>query len=196
MIRPEPVTLERDSIRLEPLGGTHAAGLAAAAKDGALWELWYTVVPAPADASAYVEHALSGQKSGHMLPWAVIDAASGAVIGSTRYHDIVASIDRVEIGATWYEASAQGTAVNPEAKCLLLENAFASGYHRAEFKTDANNAQSRAALLKLGAKEEGTFRGHMWISKGYFRDTVYFSILANEWPAVRSALESRLASFA
>jgi RimJ/RimL family protein N-acetyltransferase len=193
MIRPEPVTLERDSIRLEPLGGTHAAGLAAAAKDGALWELWYTVVPAPADASAYVEHALSGQKSGHMLPWAVIDAASGAVIGSTRYHDIVASIDRVEIGYTWYAKSRQKSHVNTTCKLLLLSHAFDTlGCNVVGLRTDNFNFASQKAIEALGAKKDGVLRHHMPRRDGTARDTHMYSILLHEWPDVRRHLELRL----
>jgi RimJ/RimL family protein N-acetyltransferase len=133
---------------------------------------------------------------GRQLTFVVRRLKDGEIVGSTSYVAIAADQARVEIGATWYVAAARGTAVNPEAKYLLLENAFASGYNRVEFKTDSKNARSRAALTKLGAKEEGTLRGHMWMPQGYFRDSVYFSILASEWPEVKAALEKRLAAFA
>jgi RimJ/RimL family protein N-acetyltransferase len=116
----------------------------------------------------------------------------GWLVGSSSYLNIVPADARLEIGFTWYTAEARGGAVNPEAKYLLLENAFAVHYNRVEFKTDARNARSRAALVKLGAKEEGVLRGHMWMPKGYFRDSVYFSILASEWPEVRAGLQTRL----
>jgi RimJ/RimL family protein N-acetyltransferase len=116
-------------------------------------------------------------------------------VGSTSYLAIAPEHAKVEIGATWYEPAAQGTAVNPEAKYLLLANAFAANYNRVELKTDARNARSRAAMRKMGATEEGTLRGHMWMPQGYFRDSVYFSILASEWPQVKAGLETRLAAF-
>jgi RimJ/RimL family protein N-acetyltransferase len=190
-----PRLLKGRFVALEPVEPRHHAALKQASSERSIFRhMPFNVERTGFEALlAWSEREVA---RGTQIAYAVRRLADDRIVGSTSYLAIAPEHGRVEIGATWYEASAQGTAVNPEAKCLLLENAFASGYHRAEFKTDANNAQSRAALLKLGAKEEGTFRGHMWISKGYFRDTVYFSILANEWPAVRSALESRLASFA
>lgn len=132
---------------------------------------------------------------GNWLTYAVRRNADGAIAGSTSYLAIIPGDAKVEIGATWYAAEAQGTAVNPECKYLLLENAFRAGYNRVELKTDAKNARSRAAIRKLGALEEGILRAHMWMPQGYFRDTVYFSILAAEWPGVKAGLEARLARF-
>jgi RimJ/RimL family protein N-acetyltransferase len=133
---------------------------------------------------------------GRFITFAVRRLADGSIIGSTSYLSIVPADAKVEIGFTWYTAQARGGAVNPEAKYLLLKNAFDAGYNRVEFKTDARNARSRAALLKLGAKEEGILRGHMWMPQGYFRDSVYFSVLASEWPAVQAGLKRRLAAYA
>jgi RimJ/RimL family protein N-acetyltransferase len=139
-------------------------------------------------------------EAGRLMTFVVRRLADGAVVGSSSYLNIVPADGRVEIGFTWYTADVRGGAVNPEAKYLLLENAFAARYNRVEFKTDARNARSRAALLKLGAKEEGTLRSHIWMpptllrEEGYFRDSVYFSILASEWPHVRSGLQKRLAA--
>ena len=133
--------------------------------------------------------------AGRLITFVVRRLADDAIIGSTSYIAIAPADAKVEIGFTWYIAGARGGPVNPEAKYLLLGNAFGANYNRVEFKTDAKNARSRAALLKLGAKEEGTLRGHMWMPQGYFRDSVYYSILASEWPGVRKNLESRLAGF-
>jgi RimJ/RimL family protein N-acetyltransferase len=124
VIHPKPVTLERDGIRLEPLEPEHETALVAAATDGRLWELWFTTVPVPEAMAGYISTALAGQRDGHMLPWVVRDVESGALIGSTRYHDIVPAIDRVEIGYTWYSQSRQRTAVNTTCKLLLLGHAF------------------------------------------------------------------------
>jgi N-acetyltransferase len=132
---------------------------------------------------------------GTWLTYVVRRQSDGVVVGSSSYLAITPGDAKVEIGATWFVAEACGTAVNPEAKLLMLENAFRAGYNRVEFKTDSKNARSRAALRKLGAKEEGTLRGHMWMPQGYFRDSVYFSILAPEWPQVRTALRQRLDTF-
>jgi len=133
--------------------------------------------------------------TGAWRSYAVRRLKDGVLIGSSSYMAIVPADARLEIGATWLVAEARGTAANPEAKLLMLENAFRAGYNRVEFKTDSNNVRSRAALAKLGATEEGTLRGHMWMPQGYFRDSVYFSILAAEWPGIRAGLERRLARF-
>ncbi len=197
MIHPQPVTLESEKIRLEPLSAAHVPGLIAAAKDGALWELWFTVVPAPNEAEAYVAHALRGLKDGHMLPWAVIDTASGAVIGSTRYHDIVASVDRVEIGYTWYAKSRQKSHVNTTCKLLLLSHAFDTlGCKVVGLRTDNFNFASQKAIAALGAKKDGVIRHHMPRRDGTARDTHMFSILLHEWPDVHRHLELRLARHA
>ena len=194
MIRPAPVTLERDGIHLEPLSAEHADGLAAAAKDGDLWQLWFTSVPAPDETASYIATALAGQQDGHMLPWAVRDSASRAVIGSTRYHDIVAPIDRVEIGYTWYGRSWQRTRVNTVCKLLLLEHAFEQlGCKVVGLNTDSFNFRSQRAIEALGAHKDGVLRHHAMRRDGTVRDSVMYSILAAEWPDVKRHLALRLA---
>jgi RimJ/RimL family protein N-acetyltransferase len=189
-----PLTLERDGIRLEPLGFEHQAALADAVADGRLWELWFTTVPAPDAVHAYVSEALAGQKAGHMLPWAVRDLGSDAIIGSTRYHDIVPEIDRVEIGYTWYGARWQRTHVNTVCKLLLLAHAFDTlGCRVVGLRTDNFNFASQRAIEALGAKKDGVIRHHKMRRDGTVRDSVMYSILAGEWPDVRRHLELRLA---
>lgn len=189
MIQPEPVVLEGHGVRLEPLAKAHAQDLAEAARDGELWRLWFTSVPEPEQAGAYVAAALDGQASGHMLPWVVREVATNAVVGSTRYHDIVAAIDRVEIGYTWYAKRWQRSHVNTACKLLLLRHAFDSlGCAVVGFRTDAFNLASRKAIARLGAKEDGIIRHHQARRDGTARDTVMFSILAHEWPDVRRHL--------
>jgi RimJ/RimL family protein N-acetyltransferase len=193
----QPVTLERDGIRLEPLTQEHEPALIAAAADGQLWDLWFTTVPFPDATAAYIATALQGQRDGHMLPWAVRDAASGEIIGSTRYHDIVAAIDRVEIGYTWYRASRQRTAVNTTCKLLLLAHAFDTlGCKVVGLRTDNFNFRSQRAIEGLGAKKDGVLRHHARRRDGSVRDSVLYSILAAEWPDVRRHLELRLARHA
>ena len=197
MIDVQPVTLERDGIRLEPLTQEHEPALIAAAADGQLWDLWFTTVPFPDATAAYIATALQGQRDGHMLPWAVRDAASGEIIGSTRYHDIVAAIDRVEIGYTWYRASRQRTAVNTTCKLLLLAHAFDTlGCKVVGLRTDNFNFRSQRAIEGLGAKKDGVLRHHAMRRDGSVRDSVLYSILAAEWPDVRRHLELRLARHA
>jgi RimJ/RimL family protein N-acetyltransferase len=194
MISPAPVTLERNGIRLEPLTPAHRDGLVAAASDGRLWELFYTSVPEPHQAAAYNETALAGQAQGHMLPWAVRDVASGEIIGSTRYHDIVANIDRVEIGYTFYARRWQRTHVNTTCKLLLLAHAFDTiGAKVVGLRTDILNLTSQRAIERLGAKKDGVLRHHWMRKDGTVRDSVMYSILADEWPAIRERLEARLA---
>ena len=194
MIHLSPITLERDGIRLEPLVSEHAEALAAAASDGQLWELWFTTVPSPDAMAAYVATALQGQEAGHMLPWVVRDLASATVIGSTRYHDIVPAIDRVEIGYTWYAQSRQRTAVNTICKLLLLGHAFDTlGCQVVGLRTDNFNFRSQRAIEALGAKKDGVLRHHAMRRDGSVRDSVLYSILAAEWPDVRRHLELRLA---
>jgi RimJ/RimL family protein N-acetyltransferase len=193
----QPVTLERDGIRLEPLTPGHEAALIEAAGDGQLWDLWYTAVPLPADMPAYISAALQGQRDGHMLPWAVRDAGSGQILGSTRYHDIVPAIDRVEIGYTWYRESRQRTAVNRTCKLLLLSHAFDTlGCRVVGLRTDNFNFRSQRAIEGLGAKKDGVIRHHAMRRDGSVRDSVLYSILAAEWPDVRRHLELRLARYA
>jgi N-acetyltransferase len=194
VIQAQPVTLERDGIRLEPLGIEHESGLVAAASDGRLWELWFTTVPVPEAMAAYIATALAGQRDGHMLPWAVRDLTSNTIIGSTRYHDIVLAIDRVEIGYTWYAKSRQRTAVNTTCKLLLLAHAFDTlGCAVVGLRTDNFNFRSQRAIEGLGAKKDGVIRHHAMRRDGSVRDSVLYSILAGEWPDVRKHLELRLA---
>lgn len=194
MISPAAVTLEGHGIRLEPLSAAHQDGLAAAAKDGRLWELWFTSVPEPDTVAAYIETALEGQRAGHMLPWAVRELATDAIIGTTRYHDIVANIDRVEIGWTWYAASRQRTAVNTTCKLLLLTHAFESLRCRVVgLRTDNFNFRSQRAIEALGAKRDGVLRHHQARRDGTVRDSVMYSILSAEWPDVKRHLALRLA---
>ena len=172
----------------------HQDGLAAAAADGRLWELWYTFVPPQDKTSAYIEEALEGQRNGHMLPWVVREMKSGAIVGSTRFHDIDAPIDRVEIGYTWYAVSWQRTHVNAACKRLLLGHAFESlGCRVVGFRTDNFNIASQRAIESLGARRDGVIRHHKMRPDGSVRDSVMYSILVSEWPDVRKHLETRLA---
>ena len=193
MIQVQPTVLEGRGIRLEPLAEAHHDALVAAASDGRLWELWYTAVAAPDGMRDYIASALKGQRDGHMMPWVVRDAASGAVIGSTRYHDIVPAIDRVEIGYTWYAQSRQRTHVNTTCKLLLLTHAFETlGGQVVGLRTDNFNFRSQRAIEALGAKKDGVIRHHGARRDGTVRDTVMYSILAGEWRDVKRHLELRL----
>ena len=197
MIEPAPVTLEEHGVRLEPLGAEHVDGLAAAVGDGRLWELWFTSCPRPHEVAKYVEAALEGQRAGHMLPWAVRETSSGEIIGTTRYHDIVAPIDRVEIGWTWYAASRQRSHVNTACKALLLAHAFETlGCRLVGLRTDNFNFRSQRAIEALGAKKDGVLRHHHARRDGTVRDSVMYSILAAEWPDVKRHLALRLARHA
>jgi len=194
MIAVAPVTLEGFGVRLEPLGREHQSGLATAASDGELWKLWFTSVPEPADTHGYVDAALEGQRTGHMLAWAVRELATNTVAGSTRYHDIVPAADRVEIGYTWYAKRWQKTNVNTACKLLLLTHAFVSlGCGVVGLRTDNFNFRSQRAIEALGAKKDGVIRHHHPRRDGTVRDTVIYSILATEWPDVKRHLEQRLA---
>ena len=195
MINPKPVTLERDGIRLEPLSPEHHEGLIAAASDGELWKLWFTSVPEPGTVITYIRDAAKGQSEGHMLPWAVRDLKTNAIVGSTRYHDIAAAIDRVEIGYTWYAQRCQRTNVNTTCKLLLLEHAFDTlGCAVVGLRTDNFNFRSQRAIEALGAKKDGVLRHHQARRDGTVRDSVMYSILKTEWPDVRRHLELRLAT--
>jgi RimJ/RimL family protein N-acetyltransferase len=197
MIKPAPVTLEGHGLRLEPLGPPHEDDLAAAASDGRLWELWFTSVPGPGETSRYIADALAGQQAGHMLPWAVRELGSGAIVGTTRYHDIAPAIDRVEIGWTWYAARWQKSRVNTACKLLLLAHAFESlGCAVVGLRTDNFNFASQRAIAALGAKKDGVIRHHLARRDGTVRDTVMFSILKSEWPDVKRHLTARLARHA
>jgi RimJ/RimL family protein N-acetyltransferase len=193
MIHPAPVTLEGHGVRLEPLRAEHEEGLAAAAADGRLWELWYTFVPPREKTAAYIAEALAGQQAGHMLPWAVRETGSGAIVGSTRYHDIDAPIDRVEIGYTWYARAWQRTHVNTACKRLLLGHAFDTlGCRVVGFRTDNFNFASQRAIEALGGRKDGVLRHHKMRPDLSVRDSVMYSILASEWGDVRKHLETRL----
>jgi RimJ/RimL family protein N-acetyltransferase len=189
-----PVTLEGNGVRLEPLGLEHAPHLANAASDGNLWELWYTSVPKPEDAAKYVQVALDGQKDGHMLPWAVRELESNQIIGTTRYHDIVPAVDRVEIGWTWYGGRWQRSHVNSTCKLLLLTHAFDTlGCAVVGLRTDNFNFTSQRAIEALGAKKDGVLRHHFARRDGSVRDSVMYSILRSEWPDVKRHLATRIA---
>lgn len=194
MMKPEPVTLERGAVRLEPLSREHTDGIIEAASDGKLWELWYTSVPSPETAAAFIDTALEGQAAGHRLPWTVRDLQTGKIIGTTSYHDIVLSIDRVEIGSTFYARSFQRTHVNTTCKLMLLEHAFEHlGCKVVGLRTDNFNFRSQRAIEALGAKRDGIIRHHHRRKDGSVRDTVMYSILATEWPDVKKGLVTRLA---
>jgi RimJ/RimL family protein N-acetyltransferase len=188
-----PVTLEGHGVRLKPLTPTHEAGIRAAASDGRLFELWFTAVPAPDQVAQYIAAANEGMAAGHMLPWAVCDAASGDVIGSTRYHDIVPAIDRVEIGYTFYAQRFQRSHVNTACKLLLLTHAFETvGCEVVGLRTDNFNFRSQRAIEGIGAKRDGVIRHHAARRDGSARDTYIYSILLDEWPDVKRHLTTRL----
>ncbi|HSB53938.1 MAG TPA: GNAT family N-acetyltransferase, partial [Gemmatimonadales bacterium] len=179
MITLARIPLEGHGVRLEPLTRDHEAGLAAAAADGRLWELWFTSVPAPDQTGQYVADALEGERAGHMLPWAVRELGTGEIIGSTRYHDIVPRIDRVEIGYTWYAARWQRSRVNTACKLMLLTHAFESlGCRVVGLRTDNFNFASQRAILGIGAKFDGAIRRHQARRDGTVRDSMMYSILA------------------
>ncbi|HQQ76850.1 MAG TPA: GNAT family protein [Thermoanaerobaculia bacterium] len=193
MIAPRPVTLEGHGVRLEPLEPRHEDGLAAAAADGKLWELWFTSVPEPGQTERYVADALAGRQAGHMLPWTVRETGSGEIVGTTRYHDIVPALDRVEIGYTWYAARWQKSHVNTACKLLLLSHAFETlGCAVVGLRTDNFNFASQRAIEALGAKKDGVLRHHQARRDGTVRDSVMYSILAVEWPDVKRHLALRL----
>jgi len=189
-----PVELARGPVRLVPLGLEHEAGLAAAAADGELWNLRVTSVPEPGQTRAYIDTALRGRAEGHRLAFAVLDAASGAVIGSSSYHDIVPAVERLEIGYTWYAASRQRSAVNSSCKWLLMQHAFeVLGAKLVGWRTDNYNVASQRAIERLGARKDGVLRHHALRRDGTVRDTVMYSLAAGEWPEVKAHLEHQLA---
>jgi RimJ/RimL family protein N-acetyltransferase len=197
--RIDPTTLTGKYVVLEPLRQDHHDGLAEAARDGELWRLWYTSVPDPQHMAAEIERRLALQDSGAMLPFTtrLRDPATGGpgrVIGMTTYMNIDPVTPRVEIGSTWNAASTHGSGTNPDAKLLLLRHAFETiGCPAVEFRTHWLNHQSREAIARLGAKQDGVLRSHSRSADGALRDTVVFSILEHEWPMVRNGLELRLA---
>src|SRR6476646_2819134 len=178
MITLAPVVLERGGIRLAPLSLAHSSALSTAVADGRLWQLWFVATPTPDVMETYLADALQGQRDGHMLPWAVRDLTTGQVIGSTRYHDVVAHIDRVEIGYTWYAQRAQRTHVNTTCKIELLEHAFDTlGCKVVGLRTDGVNCRSQRASVGLGAKRDGLIRHCGARREGSPRDIVRYSVL-------------------
>lgn len=191
----EPVVLAGDLVTLEPLSPDHHDALVAAASDGRLWELWYTSVPAPGAMRAEIDRRLSEQAAGRMLPFTARRNDTGAVIGMTTFLDADPVNRRVEVGATWNARSAQRSGTNTESKLLLLTHAFeVLGCVAVEFRTHWLNHQSREAIARLGAKQDGVLRNHRRMPDGSLRDTVVFSVIESEWPAVRSGLRHRLAA--
>lgn len=193
-----PVTLRGKYVTLEPLSLEHHDALVAAASDGELWNLWYTTVPKPDAMRADIERRLAAQDAGTELSFTArlndpVTGEPARVIGLTSYYAIDLAVPRLAIGATWNAASAHGTGTNPDSKKLLLEHAFdVLGCEAVEFHTHWMNTQSREAIARLGAKQDGVLRAHRRLANGTLRDTVVFSILATEWPQVRSGLECRL----
>lgn len=188
-----PGTLRGRLVTLEPLSLEHHDELLAAARDGELWRLWYTSVPTPEGMDTEIRRRLGLQEQGSMLPFTARRNDTGRVIGMTTFMNIDAATPRVEIGSTWNAVSAQGTGTNPESKLLLLGHAFdVWDCSAVEFRTDFHNHQSRAAIARLGAKQDGILRAHLRPAAGYVRDTVVFSITQPEWPGVRVGLEHRI----
>ena len=197
MIKLTPVTLEGHGIRLEPLLLEHEEALTVAATDGELWNLWFTSVPRPEETKTYISNALAGYQAGHMLPWAVCELTTGEIVGTTRYHDVVAGIDRVEIGYTWYAKRWQKSHVNTVCKLLLMTHAFETlGCQVVGLRTDNFNFNSQRAIEGLGAKKDGILRHHQARRDGTVRDSVMYSILLSEWSDVKRHLEFRLARYA
>ncbi|NDP38785.1 MAG: GNAT family N-acetyltransferase [Rhodoferax sp.] len=185
----EPVTLAARGIALVPLALHHADGLRAAAADGELWKIRVTSVPEPGQTLSYIENALAMREAGNHFAFCVLDSATGKVLGSTRYHDIVPAIGRVEIGWTWYAKSSQRSHVNTTAKLVLLTHAFETlGCNVVGWRTDNFNFASQAAIERLGAKKDGVLRGHALRRDGTIRDTVMYSMRAGEWPEAKAQL--------
>lgn len=193
MRMPEPVTLFGRHVRLEPMHADHEPGLQDAAADGELWRLRVTSVPEPEQTAIYIANALMGQQDGIMLPFVVRLNSTGKLIGSTRYHDILPDVDRLEIGYTWYARSMQRTAVNTESKLLLMTHAFeALGCAVVGLRTDNFNFASQRAIERLGARKDGMIRHSARRRDGTVRDTVMYSIVAGEWPEVKAQLQWQL----
>lgn len=192
-----PISLHGSLVSLEPLTGSRLAALAEIGLDPELWRLQPRAIATVADMQEYIEQALAEQEREMSLPFVILRSSDGMVLGSTRYMDLALAHRRLEIGATWLTRTAQRTGANVEAKLLLLRHAFETiGVQKVVFKTEVLNTQSRTAILALGATEEGTFRRHLIAENGRMRDMAYFSILDDEWPDVRSRLETRLARYA
>ena len=190
----EPVTLRSRGIALVPLSLAHEDGLRAAAADGGLWTLRVTSVPEPHETHSYIETALQGREAGHRFPFAVTDEATGTVLGTTSFHDIVPAVKRVEVGFTWYARRCQRTHVNTTCKLLMLTHAFeVLGCNVVGWRTDNFNFASQRAIERLGAKKDGVLRGHAMRRDGTIRDTVMYSLSAGEWPEVKAQLNYLLA---
>jgi RimJ/RimL family protein N-acetyltransferase len=189
----QPVVLEGSHVRLEPLSESHHEALCVVGLDPELWK-WIPIQVLDRDQMMrYIRAVLSDQEKGTSIPFATIDRASGQVVGATRFMNIDVPNKRVEIGSTWIGKNWQRSAINTEAKYLMMRYAFETlGCNRVELKTDSLNTQSRNAILRIGAKQEGIFRQHMVIWSGRLRDTVYFSVIAPEWPDVKTALEAKI----
>ncbi|HEY5809384.1 MAG TPA: GNAT family protein [Povalibacter sp.] len=193
MTWPTPIVLHGTIVRLEPLTAAHHDDLVEAVRDGELWNLWYTFVPTPEKMRAEIDRRLELQTKGTMLPFAVIEGASGKAVGVTTYMDIDAANRRVEIGSTWYRKRVQRTPLNTECKLLLLQHAFENlNCVAVEFRTHFLNHQSRRAIERLGAKLDGILRNHRFQPDGTLRDTVVYSIIAGEWATVKSHLTYQL----
>ena len=193
MLAVSPIILTDERVRLEPLGLQHVEGLKRAAADGALWNIRVTSVPDPDDTQGYVERALQAFAEGHRLAFAVIDARTAEVIGSSSYHDIVPAVERLEIGYTWYAQSRQRTHVNASAKLLLMTHAFETlGAKLVGWRTDNFNFASQQAIERLGARRDGVLRHHGLRRDGSVRETVMYSMTAGEWPEARAQLRWRL----
>lgn len=189
----EPVTLTGSKVILEPLSLEHLDGLISAVKDGELWNLWFTSIPAPEKAEEYIKTALGMRENAGAMPFIVRDRESNKIIGCTRYFNVDEVNQRLEIGYTWYSESYQRTAANTECKYLLLSHAFEKlDAIAVEFRTHWHNHKSRAAIARLGAKQDGVLRNHQRTADGSYRDTVVFSIINLEWPAVRQSLMFKL----
>jgi RimJ/RimL family protein N-acetyltransferase len=193
MAWPPPVTLRASRATLEPLAHKHRDDLIEAVKDGELWGLWYTTIPEPEKMGAEIDRRLALQEKGSMLPFAVIDNASGKAVGMTTYMNIDAPQRRVEIGSTWYRRSVQRSEINSQCKLMLLAHAFETlDCIAVEFRTHFFNHQSRKGIERLGAKLDGILRNHMVMPNGTMRDTCVYSIIAPEWPTVRAHLTYQL----
>ncbi len=189
----EPVTLSGTHAIVEPLALEHVEGIITAVQDGELWKLWFTSVPAPETAEATIKAALDLRENAGWMPFIVREKASNKIIGATRYCNVDEVNQRLEIGYTWYSESYQRTAVNTECKYLLLSHAFEKlDAIAVEFRTNWHNHKSRAAIARLGAKQDGVLRNHQRSANGVYRDTVVFSIINLEWPAVKQSLEFKL----
>lgn len=189
----EPVVLEARHVRLEPLSDAHHLDLCTVGLDPELWQWIPSRVTTPEEMAAFIRTALEAQAAGSAVPFAIVNRETGRAIGSTRYMNIDAANLRVEIGATWIGSAWQRSAVNTEAKFLLLRHAFETlGCMRVELKTDSMNQRSRNAIQRIGAQQEGVFRNHMLTWSGRIRHSVYFSIIDSEWPRVKADLESKL----